>query len=63
MELFEIIKELHVLAAMPDLYSLFVDLNAVQSILELLSHENTDIAAAVINLLQVNFCTITNVFM
>lgn len=52
MELFEIIKELHVLAAMPDLYSLFVDLNAVQSILELLSHENTDIAAAVINLLQ-----------
>ncbi|XP_044743510.1 beta-catenin-like protein 1 [Chrysoperla carnea] len=51
-ELHQIIQDLHSIATVPDLYPLFIELQAIPSLLELLSHENTDIACAVIDLLQ-----------
>uniref|UniRef100_A0A7N6A316 Beta-catenin-like protein 1 N-terminal domain-containing protein n=1 Tax=Anabas testudineus TaxID=64144 RepID=A0A7N6A316_ANATE len=59
LDLNDIIQEMHVIATMPDLYHLLVELNAVNSLLGLLSHENTDILSrdltvynAVVDLLQ-----------
>uniref|UniRef100_A0A674EF01 Beta-catenin-like protein 1 n=1 Tax=Salmo trutta TaxID=8032 RepID=A0A674EF01_SALTR len=52
LDLNDIIQEMHVIATMPDLYHLLVELNAVHSLLGLLSHDNTDIAIAVVDLLQ-----------
>lgn len=52
LDLNDIIQEMHVVATMPDLYHLLVELNAVHSLLGLLSHENTDVAIAVVDLLQ-----------
>lgn len=43
LDLNDIIQEMHVIATMPDLYHLLVELNSVHSLLGLLSHENTDI--------------------
>lgn len=43
LDLNDIIQEMHVIATMPDLYHLLVELNAVHSLLGLLGHENTDI--------------------
>ncbi|KAL9698441.1 hypothetical protein quinque_001882 [Culex quinquefasciatus] len=51
-ELNDIIQELHAVATVPDLYPLLVELNGVSSLLELLSHQNTDISVAVVHLLQ-----------
>ncbi|EFN66136.1 Beta-catenin-like protein 1 [Camponotus floridanus] len=51
-ELHETLQELHIVATNPDLYQLMVELGAVPSLLELLSHENTDIAVGVVDLLQ-----------
>lgn len=51
-ELDQIIQEMHLVATVPDLYPLLVELRVIPSLLELLSHENTDIAVAVIDLLQ-----------
>ena len=53
LELHEAIQELRAIATVPDLYPVLVQLNAIQSLLELLSHENTDIAVATVDLLQV----------
>lgn len=55
LELHEAVQELHAIATVPDLYPLMVQLNAIPSLLELLSHENTDISVAVVDLLQVLF--------
>nr|XP_020468277.1 beta-catenin-like protein 1 [Monopterus albus] len=52
LDLNDIIQEMHVIATMPDLYHLLVELNAIHSLLGLLSHENTDVAIAVVDLLQ-----------
>uniref|UniRef100_A0AAX7UJJ1 Beta-catenin-like protein 1 n=1 Tax=Astatotilapia calliptera TaxID=8154 RepID=A0AAX7UJJ1_ASTCA len=52
LDLNDIIQEMHVIATMPDLYHLLVELNAVHSLLGLLSHENTDILSPVVDLLQ-----------
>uniref|UniRef100_A0A8C8DA64 Beta-catenin-like protein 1 N-terminal domain-containing protein n=1 Tax=Oncorhynchus tshawytscha TaxID=74940 RepID=A0A8C8DA64_ONCTS len=54
LDLNDIIQEMHVIATMPDLYHLLVELNAVHSLLGLLSHENTDILSFkdVVDLLQ-----------
>ncbi|XP_075332197.1 beta-catenin-like protein 1 [Odontesthes bonariensis] len=52
LDLNDIIQEMHVIATMPELYHLLVELNAVHSLLGLLSHENTDVAIAVVDLLQ-----------
>ena len=43
LDLNDILQEMHVIATMPDLYHLLVELNAVHSLLGLLSHENSDI--------------------
>ncbi|XP_057337861.1 beta-catenin-like protein 1 isoform X1 [Microplitis mediator] len=51
-ELHETLQELHVVATNPELYPLMVELRAIPSLLELLSHENTDIAVGVVDLLQ-----------
>jgi hypothetical protein len=53
-ELHETIQEMHAVATVPDLYPIMVELQAVPSLLELLAHENTDIAVAVVDLLQVS---------
>lgn len=47
LDLNDIIQEMHVIATMPDLYHLLVELNAVHSLLGLLSHENTDILSCI----------------
>ncbi|CAA9996577.1 unnamed protein product [Nesidiocoris tenuis] len=52
LELHEAIQELHAVATVPDLYPIMVQLNAISSLLELLSHENTDISVGVVDLLQ-----------
>ncbi len=51
-ELHKEIEELHVIAASPELYPILVQTNAVNSILGLITHENTDISIAAISLLQ-----------
>lgn len=51
-ELNDAIQELHIIATQPDLYHVIVQLNAVTSVLGLLSHENTDISIAIVDLLQ-----------
>uniref|UniRef100_A0A0B6YQV9 Beta-catenin-like protein 1 N-terminal domain-containing protein n=2 Tax=Arion vulgaris TaxID=1028688 RepID=A0A0B6YQV9_9EUPU len=51
-ELNEIVHEMHVMATVPEHYQILVDLRSVQSLLQLISHDNTDISIAVIDLLQ-----------
>ena len=46
------IDELKAIATVPDLYPVLVDLNAIPSLLELLAHQNSDIAVGVVDLLQ-----------
>lgn len=55
LDLNDIIQEMHVIATMPDLYHLLVELNAVQSLLGLLGHDNTDILHLVKQLLREAF--------
>ena len=52
LELNDAIQEFHVAATRPDLYHVMVQSNCVQTLLGLLSHENTDVAVSVVNLLQ-----------
>lgn len=49
LDLNDIIQEMHVIATIPDLYHLLVELHAVQSLLGLLSHENTDILSVTVS--------------
>uniref|UniRef100_A0A6Q2YZY2 Beta-catenin-like protein 1 n=1 Tax=Esox lucius TaxID=8010 RepID=A0A6Q2YZY2_ESOLU len=58
LDLNDIIQEMHVIATMPDLYHLLVELNAVHSLLGLLSHENTDI----LSINDFNSHTLDNLF-
>ncbi|KAK9266441.1 hypothetical protein L1049_007438 [Liquidambar formosana] len=51
-ELHEEIQKLKILAGGPELYPDLVNLNAIPSIVNLLSHDNTDIAVDVVVLLQ-----------
>ncbi|XP_035215584.1 beta-catenin-like protein 1 [Stegodyphus dumicola] len=51
-ELNDIILEMHIIATQPDLYHILVELNSVSTILGLLTHDNTDISIAVVDLLQ-----------
>ena len=46
------IQKLHVIATAPEFYSTVVEARSLQTLLGLLSHENSDIALAVIDLLQ-----------
>lgn len=52
-ELNEAVEELHVVATVPELYPALVELGTVKTLLSLLSHDNTDISIAVVDLLQV----------
>lgn len=54
MDYTSLFKEMHALATQPDLYELLVDHGATATLLQLLAHENSDVVAAVINLLQVS---------
>ena len=54
MELNDALGEMKAVATVPALYPVLVELGIVPSILGLLSHENTDIAVAVVDLLQVS---------
>lgn len=51
-ELHSVIQELKAVATVPDLYPVLVELNGIPSLLELLNHPNTDIAVAIVDLLQ-----------
>ncbi len=51
-DLHSMIQELKVVATVPDLYPVLVELHAIPSLLELLAHQNTDISVAIIDLLQ-----------
>jgi hypothetical protein len=46
---------MHAIAAQLELYPVFVELGAVQLLLQLFGHENADIVAVTCNLLQVSF--------
>ncbi|KAK7114078.1 beta-catenin-like protein 1 [Littorina saxatilis] len=52
LELNDILQQMHVIATVPDQYNVLVELNTVRSLLQLLSHENTDISIAVVDLMQ-----------
>ncbi|EDW15579.1 beta-catenin-like protein 1 [Drosophila mojavensis] len=52
LDLHAVIQELKAVATVPDLYPLLVELHGLHSLLELLAHQNTDIAVAVVDLLQ-----------
>jgi len=52
LELNTTIQEMHVIAAQPDLYHVLVEFGSIPTLLQLLSHENCDIVAAVLNLIQ-----------
>ncbi|XWS75310.1 hypothetical protein CRYUN_Cryun01aG0075600 [Craigia yunnanensis] len=51
-ELHEELEKLKILSGAPELYPELVNLNAIPSILNLLSHENTDVAIDVVHLLE-----------
>jgi len=52
LDLHDSIRELHILATVPDQYPVIVDLGCVPSLLGLLAHANTDIAVAAVDLLE-----------
>jgi len=52
LELHEAIQQLHALATVPELYDVAVENKLLPTLLGLLSHENSDISVAVVNLLQ-----------
>lgn len=51
-ELNDEVQKLHVVATVPEYYPVLVETNVVQTLLGLLSHDNSDIAIAVVDLLQ-----------
>lgn len=51
-ELHKEIEDFHIVAAFPELYSILIQNNAVNTLFGLITHENTDISIAAISLLQ-----------
>ncbi|CAG9782922.1 unnamed protein product [Diatraea saccharalis] len=51
-DLHEALQELSAVATVPDQYPLLVELKCINSLLELLSHDNTDISTKVVHVLQ-----------
>lgn len=51
-ELHDAVQEMRVVSTVPDLYPILVDMECIATLLGLLSHENSDIAVAVVDLLQ-----------
>lgn len=52
LELHEELQRLHVIATVPEHYPVLVESNVVATLLGMLSHDNTDISLAVVDLLQ-----------
>lgn len=52
LELNDEIQKLHVITTVPEYYPILMDTNAIQTILGLLSHDNSDISIAILDLLQ-----------
>lgn len=52
LELHEAVQLMHALATVPELYTVAVEQKLIPTLLGLLSHDNTDISVAVVNLLQ-----------
>ena len=52
LELNDEIQTLHVIATVPEYYPVLVETNTIQTLMGLLSHDNSDVAIAVIDLLQ-----------
>lgn len=52
LDLHSVLQSLKAVATVPDLYPILVELHAVPSLLELLSHQNTDISVAIVDLIQ-----------
>lgn len=55
LELHDAIEELHSISVAPEHYPVVTALSLPHSLLALVGHDNTDIAAAVLDLLQVLF--------
>ncbi|RNA11195.1 beta-catenin 1, partial [Brachionus plicatilis] len=51
-ELNQVLQEMHAVSTRPDFYPILLESNFLQSLLSLINHENIDISAAVISLLQ-----------
>ena len=51
-ELNEEIQKLHIISTVPTMYDILIEVNVVQTLVGLLSHDNSDIAIAVVDLLQ-----------
>jgi len=45
-ELNDTVQEMHIIATTPELYNIVVELNTVQSLLQLLSHDNTGLCVS-----------------
>lgn len=52
LELNDEIQKLHVVATVPEHYPVLIEVNTIQTLVGLLSHDNSDLAIAVIDLLQ-----------
>eukprot|EP00794_Sanderia_malayensis_P018782 gene18782-20673_t len=52
LELHDEIQKMHIIATVPEYYPIVIKLNAANTLLGLLNHENSDISIAVIDLLQ-----------
>ncbi|KPM04956.1 beta-catenin-like protein 1-like protein [Sarcoptes scabiei] len=51
-ELYEVIKEMHNVSTQPALYQILIESQIIQKLIGLLSHENSDIACAIVALIQ-----------
>lgn len=51
-ELNDVIQSLHIISTVPEHYPLLVETNVVCTLCSLLSHDNSDIAIAMVDLLQ-----------
>lgn len=51
-ELHDAIQEMRVISTAPDLYPILVDMEFIATLLGLLSHDNADVAVAIVDLLQ-----------
>ena len=60
-ELNAMINEMHVIATVPELYNIVVDLNAVQSLLQLLGHENTGRLSIRKKMYNTLYCELTSI--
>merc|ERR1719445_2324948 len=52
MELHDVVRELQNVSTVPHFYPIMVELNCVSTLLGLLSHDNTDVAVAAVEVLQ-----------